>query len=167
MKKTIVAASILFLLLTACKVNYSFTGASISPDVKTMTIGNFANKAPTVVPTLSRDFTEALRDYFTSNTNLSLVEHGGDLSITGSITGYSVIPVAIQGNETAALNRLTITVAVKFTNRTNEKQNYETTFSRYQDYSSQQPLVAVQASLITVINEQLAQDIFNKSVANW
>ena len=155
------------LLLVSCRVNYSFTGASISPNVKTVTILYFPNQAPLVVPDLSRSLTDAIRDYFTSQTNIVLVDRGGDLVIEGAITGYAVQPIAIQGNETAAMNRLTITVNVKFTNRTNEKQNFETSFSRYQDYQSTLPLIAVQDALIKEINDQLVQDIFNKSVVNW
>jgi hypothetical protein len=154
-------------LLPACKVSYSFTGAAIAPDVKTISIMNFPNKATPVVPTLSRDLTEMLRDYFISQTSLTLVDRNGDLNLEGSITGYSVLPVAIQGNETAALNRMTITVSVKFTNRKDEKQNFESSFSRYQDYPSTQPLASVQDDLIAQINQQLVEDIFNKSVANW
>ena len=160
----------LFLLLTlvSCRVNYSFTGASISPDVKTISIDYFQNKSTLVVPTLSRDLTEALRDYFTSQTSLSLQERGGDLVLEGTITSYEPgKPMAIQGNETAALNRMTISVSVKFTNKKDEKQNYETTFTRYLDYPSSQPLSAVQSTLIEEINKQLVQDIFNKSVVNW
>ena len=79
-----------FLLLTlvSCRVNYSFTGASISPDVKTITIDYFQNKSTLVVPTLSRDLTEGLRDYFTSQTSLALQERGGDLVLEGTITSY-------------------------------------------------------------------------------
>ncbi len=155
------------LFLPSCKVNYSFTGAAISPDVKTISIPDFPNKAIPVVPTLSRDFTQALRDYFTSQTNLTLVERNGDLSLEGTITGYSVLPVAIQGNETAAMNRLTITVSVKYTNKKDEKQDFESSFSWYQDYPSSQPLNAVQQTLIEAINQKLVEDIFNKSVAGW
>ncbi len=158
----------ILLTLVSCKVNYTFTGASISPDVKTITIDYFQNKASIVIPTLSRDLTESLRDYFTSQTSLTLTPSGGDLILEGTITGYDAgKPVAIQGNETAALNRMTITVSVKFTNRKDEKQNYEQSFSRYQDYSSTQPLSAVQNQLIEEINKMLVQDIFNKSVVNW
>lgn len=150
-----------------CSINYSFTGASISPSVKTVSIPNFPNNAPLVVPTLSRTVTEALRDYFTSQTNLVVVDRQGDLNLDGTITQYSVQPVAIQGNETAAMNRLTITVNVKFTNRTDPKQKWESSFSRYQDYSSSFNLVSVQDGLIKEITDQLVQDIFNKAVVNW
>ena len=148
-------------------MGYSFTGASVSPAVKTVSILYFTNNAPLVAPTLSRVLTNSMRDYFTSHTSLNLVERNGDINIEGSITGYSVQPVAIQGNETAALNRLTITISVKFTNKTDEKQNYETTFSRYQDYPSSNDLNNVQDDLITLIDEQLIQDVFNKAVVNW
>jgi hypothetical protein len=159
----------LFLLFqTSCRVSYSFTGASISPNVKTLTIRYFPNNASNVVPTLSTTFTNALKDYFTSQSNLNLVDHGGDLTVEGSITGYDpALPVAIQGNETAAMNRMTITVNVKFTNRTNEKQNFESSFSRYKDYPSTQPLPSIQDQIIKEINDQLVQDIFNKAVVNW
>ena len=158
----------LLLINNSCRMGYSFTGASISPDVKTISIQYFANTASLVVPTLSRVFTDALKDYFTSQTNLMLVDRNGDLTLEGAITGYAVQPVAIQGNETAAMNRLTITVTVKFTNKKNEKQNFENkSFSRYQDYPSSQNLAAVQDGLIKLINDQLITDIFNQAVVNW
>jgi len=151
----------------ACRMSYSLTGASISPNVKTVSIPTLPNNAPLVVPTLSRTITNALRDYFTSQTNLNLVDQNGDLNVEGTITGYVVQPVAIQGNETAAMNRLTITVSVKFTNKTDEKQNWESTFSRYLDYSSSVSLSSAQDGLIYDITGQLVQDIFNKAVVNW
>lgn len=151
----------------SCKMSYSFTGASISPEVKTISIENFPNKALLVVPTLSRNLTEALQNYFTSQTNLVLVERNGDLQLEGAITGYTVQPQAISGNEVAQLNRLTITVKVTFTNKFNEKQNFDQNFSRYLDYPSSQNLVNVQDALIAEINDQLVQDIFNKAVVNW
>jgi hypothetical protein len=157
----------IFLFLPSCRVSYSFTGASISPSVKTVSIANIQNNASLVVPTLSRTLTEALWDYFTGQTNLVLVDRGGDLSLDGTITQYVVQPVAIQGNETAALNRLTIAVNVKFINKTDPKQNWETTFSRYQDYASSYNLSSVQDLLIKDITDQLVQDIFNKAVVNW
>ncbi len=163
---------ILFFVLSvvqdSCRMSYSFTGASISPNVKTISIGYFANNASLVVPTLSRVLTDGLKDYFTSQTKLILVDHNGDLEIEGAITSYTIQPIAIQGNETAAQNRLTISVTVKFINRKNEKQNFENkTFSRYQDYSSTQNLSALQDQLIKQIDDQLIQDIFNQCVVNW
>lgn len=149
-------------------MSYSFTGASISPNVKTVAIPNLINSAPFVVPTLSRTLTNALTDYFTSQTNLDVVSRNGDLNLEGTITNYAVQPVAIQGNETAAMSRLTITVNFKFTNKMNEKQNWETSFSRYLDFPSIPGLTpANQETIIAGITEQLVQDIFNKAVVNW
>jgi hypothetical protein len=158
---------IILLFQSGCRVGYSFTGASVSPEVKTVSIIYFPNNAHFVVPTLSRTLTDALRDYFTSHTSLNLIERNGDISIEGTITGYDVQPIAIQGNETAAMTRITITISAKFTNRTNEKQNFESTFSRYQDYPSSKDLSAVQDELISQINDQLVQDVFNKAMVNW
>jgi hypothetical protein len=146
---------------------YSFTGASISPEIKTISIHYFPNNAPLVNSTLSQEFTEALRDKFTSQTSLSLIEKSGDLNIEGEITGYSTKPIAIQGNETAALNRLSVTVRVRFTNNIDESQNFESNFSQYQDYPSSSNLSSVEDGLIEAINKALVEDIFNKAVVNW
>jgi hypothetical protein len=149
-------------------MGYSFTGASISPDVKTISIQYFTNNASLVVPTLSRTITETLKDYFSTQTSLALVTRNGDLNIEGSITNYSVNPMAIQGNETAAMNRISVTINVKFTNTKNEKQNFDNvSFTRSQDYSSTLSLSTVEDALLKEISNQLVQDIFNKSVVNW
>ena len=109
----------------------------------------------TVEPTLSQKFTDALRDKFQRETNLTLLTKGGDLQIEGSITGYRTSPVAIQANETAAMNRLTISVEVTFTNTVDDSKSYKSSFSRYEDYPSSQNLSEVQETLIDQINEML------------
>lgn len=161
----------ILILITAFLLNgcgfYSFTGASIAPDIKSISIQQFANLAPLVQPTLSQVFTLALRDKFASQTNLSLVQSNGDLNIEGEITGYSNQPIAIQGNQQAALNRLSITVKVRFTNKKDIKQDFESSFTRYRDYSSQSNLSEVESGLIDEIDKDLVDDIFNKSVVNW
>ena len=152
--------------MSGCGV-YSYTGASVSPDIKTISIKYFTNLAQLAPPTLSQVFTEAMKDKFISQTNLTMVERNGDLNFEGTITGYSTSPIAIQGNETAAKNRLTITVNVKFTNQKDEKMNFETTFTRYSDFDSNAILSSVETVLIKDINTQLVQDIFNKAIINW
>jgi len=159
---------ILLVLQSSCRTSYSFTGASISPDVKTVSIQYFTNNATLVMPALSQRLTDALKDYFTSQSNLVLVDRNGDLNLQGSITGFTNQPIAIQGNETAAMNRITITLSVTFTNKKNETQNFENkTFARYQDYSSSLSLSEVQDELVKQINDKLVQDIFNQAVVNW
>lgn len=162
--------AIFILILSGCKINYSFTGASIPPEVKTINIIYFPNNAPLVVPTLSQTLTDGLRDRFTSETSLDLVNEGGDLIMEGSITGYRTSPVAIQtnqGEDQAALNRLTISIEVTYTNTFDDNLSFESTFSRYADYSSQQNLEEVQDGLIEEINSMLIDDVFNKAVVNW
>ena len=159
--------SIGILVLSSCKIHYSFTGATQMADVKTVSIQTFRNNATLAPPILSQSFTEALKDIFTSQTNLGIISQNADLNFEGEVTNYITSPVAIQSNDQAALNRLTISVSVKFTNTKDEKQNFETTFSRYADYSSTQSLNAVQTQLIDDINKELVQDIFNKAMINW
>lgn len=160
---------IIFMVLfcVGCKVNYSFSGASISPEVKTISIEYFANRAPLANPLTSQKLTETLKDLFISQTSLTLVKKQGDLQFEGEIIGYRTAPMAIQGNETAALNRLTITVSVRFKNQKDKKQNFESNFTRFADFASSENLTSVEEGLIEEINDQLVQDIFNKSVSNW
>jgi hypothetical protein len=156
------------LLLPVCGCGvYSFTGASISPDIKTVSIEYFPNRASMVQPTVSQVFTEKLRDKFVSETNLTLINDPGDLRFEGFIADYFTAPTAIQGNEQAALNRLTIAVKVKFVNTKDEKMSFESTFSRYVDYDSQRSLNLIENQLISEICSQLTDDIFNKAVINW
>ena len=154
------------ILLCACGI-YSFTGASITSDAETVSIGYFQNNASMVQPTLSNNMTESLKDQFISQTNLSLTDASGDLQFEGEITGYKVKPIAIQANETAAQNRLTISVKVTFTNTLDENQNYSQSFSHYADFDSSQDLSSVETELIDQIVEVLSENIFNKAVANW
>jgi hypothetical protein len=164
----IIFAVFLFVLFSGCRViNYSFVGGNLDPAIKTISILYFPNNAPIIQPTLSQSFTSALQDKFSSQTKLTSVSRGGVLNIEGSITGYSTQPIAIQGNEQAAMNRLTIVVSVKFTNKLDEKQDFEQTFSRYADYLSTLNLSSVEETLIKQINDQLVEDIFNKAVVNW
>ena len=167
MRKLVLLSSILLITLYSCKVNYSFTGASIAPDVKTISISYFPNYAALVSPILSPLFTEDLRDIFIVQTSLKLVDNSGDLHLEGEITDYKTAPIAVQSNQTAAENRLTITVKVRFINTKDTEQNFESSFSRFADYSATTNLSSVEEELIKEINDQLVQDIFNKSVSNW
>jgi hypothetical protein len=152
---------------TSCTLKFSFSGASISPDVKTFSVAFFPNMAPLVNPTLSATFTEALKLKFLSGTSLSQINEDGDLSFEGEITGYAVTPQAITAGEVAARNRLTITVHVKFVNKIDPSQNFDKSFSQYEDYDSQQDLAMVEGQLVELVLEKLMEDIFNASVANW
>ena len=157
----------LLVIINGCKVNYSMSGASISPDVKTIAIRYFTKTTSLGPSSLSQVFTEQLKDKFLTQTNLSITNENADLTLEGTISSYVITPQAIQANETAASNRLSITVNVKFTNLKDEKQNFETAFTRFSEYSSSENISSVEDKLILDINDQLVDDIFNKSVINW
>ena len=161
----------MFLLLIAvvihsCKISYTFTGASIPPEAKTVSIQYFQNQAPLVQAQLSQLFTDALKDRFSNQTSLELINGDGDLNFEGYISGYEMKPVSIQ-QDAASENRLTITIKVKYINNYDPKQNFDTSFTAYEDYPSSNNLSDVEGELMEVIIEKLIDDIFNKSVANW
>ena len=155
-------------LLGGCSiVKYSFSGTSIQPDVKTVTINYFEYKALKVNPTLSNDLTEAMKEKFRKLTKLEQVDMDGDLELSGTVTGYEVRAAAVTADEVAAMNRLTVNVNLKFTNRKYPEEDFEKSFSAYSDYDSTNSLDAVEASLCEEIVEKLAEDMFNASVAQW
>jgi hypothetical protein len=170
MKKIFIAASLIitaFLLGGCSVVKYSFSGTSIQPDVKTVTINYFEYKALKVNPSLSNDLTEAMKDKFRKLTKLEQVEMDGDLELQGAVTGYEVRASAVTANEVAAQNRLTVSVSLKFINRKYPEEDFEKSFSAYSDYDSTNSLDAVEATLCEEIVEKLVEDMFNASVAQW
>ncbi len=158
---------LIFALTGGCGGGYSFTGASISPDVKTVSVTFFENYAQLVNPALSQTVTESLKDIFLVQTSLEVIQRDGDLQFEGSIVDYSVRPLAIQSDEQAAQNRLTISLSVIFTNTKDSEKDFESRFTRFGDFDSDQDLSAVEDELVEQITTELVQDIFNKSVVNW
>ena len=161
----------LIVLLTALTLNscgpYNFTGTG-KIDAKTFQVNYFQNNAPLVQPGIERTFTLKLQDIIQNQTNLNLVRTNGDLTYEGEITNYTITPMAATADLTAAQNRLTITVNVRYTNKNNEKDNFEKPFSFYYDYPGDQQLIG--SSLTTaldVIFERITQDVFNESLAKW
>lgn len=146
---------------------YSFNGASISSETKSVQIDYFSNSSSMGKAGLSDDIVEGLKDKFSNETNLTIINSDGDLFFKGSITSYSVKPIAIQADETAAKNRLTISVKVRFENKLDLDNNYDQSFSRYADYYSTTELSSIEDELVNQIIAELIDDIFNKAVANW
>jgi len=153
-------------MLTSCGI-YSFTGASIPPGAKTVSVQYFPNNASLVEPTLSQVFTNALRDKFSTQTNLRMVDKNGDLALEGEIVEYKTTPEAIQADQTAAENRLTIVVNVRFTNKLEPAKDFETRFTQFVNYPSTENLNSAQADLIKKIVGDLTDNIFNAAVVNW
>jgi hypothetical protein len=156
----------LTIAISGCHI-YSFTGASIEPGTKTVRVQTIENRADLVVPSLSQKMTLQLKNKFLNSTSLEQTTAEPDLDFTGEITGYTVTPLAAQANETAALNRLTITVNINHVNNKNPDKSWETSFSKFADFNATVDVSTVQEQLIDDISEQLAEAIFNKAVVNW
>lgn len=165
--KTAAVCAVSLCVLAACKVTYSLSGASIPADARTVSIPYFPNNATLVSPTLSSTLTDELQTRFMNQTKLQLVPENGDLAFQGEITNYTVMPVAVTSDDMAAMNRLTITVKVKFTNNIDPTFNYDQSFSAFQEYSSSLDLSTAESSLIPELVTQLVDDIFNAAVSNW
>lgn len=155
------------LILTACSGGYSFTGASIPPGAKTLSVATFPNNASTVNPQLSQKLTEGLRQMFSSQTPLTVTTADSDLQVEGQIIGYDTRAAALSSNDEVSTNRLTITIKVRFTNSIDPEANFEQQFSRYRDYPASKDFSAVENSLVDEIVTDLCEDVFNKSVVNW
>lgn len=154
-------------VFTACKVGYSFTGASIAPSVKTFSVYYFPNRAKLVNPNLSQSFNDGLQEKLIRQTSLSQITENGDLEYSGQITEYEIRPMNIQQGDLAALNRLTVGIKVKFVNNKDHEQDWEKSFTAFEDFESSQSLSNVEDDLVTEIIKKLTDDIFNASIANW
>ncbi len=161
--------AILILILTSCTISYKFNGASINYNViKTISISDFPIRAALVYPPLEEVFTNSLKDAYTRQTRLQMVDVNGDLQIEGEITAYDLTPQAVGTDAYATMTRLTISVKVTFINTKEPQYDFENrTFSAYQDFSSDRMLTDVQDELIEVITDELVELIFNATVANW
>lgn len=165
--RPLLVSLLLFPLFWGCAGGYSFTGASIPPEAKTISVKTFPNYASTVNPQLSQKLTDELRNLFSSQTSLSVVSSDGDLEVSGEITDYSTRASALSGSDEVAMNRLTITIKVKFVNNIDPEANFEQSFSRFKDYNAQLNFSSVESGLMSEIVTELCEDIFNKSVVNW
>ena len=167
MKKIILSLLITTTLIGCASWPYSMTGGNVG-DAKTIQVDFFPNQAPLVEPALTQKFTNDLQDLFTRQTNLTLTGSNGDLHFSGEITGFRVTPMSGTAAQTAAQNRLTVTVNVRFVNKLNEKDDFEKSFSFYSDFAANAQLTGgiLEAALDEIV-ERITQDIFNASVAKW
>ena len=163
-KNSLVFILVLF-IFNSCGI-YSFTGAAI--EGKTINIHFIENNARTIVPTLSATLTEKIRKKIFTQSSLSQVNaENTDYDLNGSITNYEVTVAAIQGQEQASKNRLSISIQIIFENRLDKNKSFSQTFTRFADFNSTQQISAIESSLINDIGEQLADDIYNKAFVNW
>ncbi|MCI1752377.1 MAG: LPS assembly lipoprotein LptE [Flavobacteriales bacterium] len=163
----LLAALISCVVLASCAVHYSTSGGSVPAGAKTISVDLLDARAPLCTPQTAQSITEEMRDLLQSQTPLTMIRTDGDIAYTGAIAGYDVQPVAIQANETAALNRLTITVSLHYANKLEPKADADLSVSRFADYPSDQDLSSVEDGLVREIGKQLAQDIFDRTLGNW
>lgn len=162
----------LLLPLFGCGV-YGFTGASISPETKTISIQTFYNNAVLGPSNMSVLFTEKIRDYYQQNTNLALVDDNGDLQVDGYIADYKITPVAANasrnssGQDLSSLSRITITIFATYVNVNDDTFDFEQRFSFFIDFDQNLDLAANEQTFVEEIFDQIVIDIFNASVANW
>lgn len=154
------------MIFTSC-VRFTFSGASIPEGAKTFSVNYFVNNASLVNPSLSQLITDKLRERIQSQTSLIMVNDNADLTFEGEIINYVVQPTALQANDVASLNQLTITINVKYSNKIDEKQSFSQQFSRYQQFSSTVTFSSVESSLTEQIVDDLVDDIFNRAFINW
>jgi hypothetical protein len=120
-----------------------------------------------VAPTLSQVLTEKLKTKFINETQLKLAQSDGDLQFSGKITEYRTAPVAVQGNQSNAVNRLTMTAEITFENKKDETKNFTQTFTNFVDFPASQNFAAVENELIAKVTDMMVTDVFNKAFINW
>ncbi|RAU83264.1 LPS assembly lipoprotein LptE [Pontibacter arcticus] len=157
------------LSLSGCGV-YSFSGTTLSPDIKTISIQNFENSTGEGPANLTQLVTNNFKEFYRRNTNLTILQREGDLQLEGQIVSFTFTPAAIERdgiNNQAALNRLTLGVQVRFTNTKNPEESFEQLFSIPQDFPENVDVTQLSPAQINQLTERLVTDVFNKTVANW
>lgn len=167
---TIILGILLPLSLNSCGA-YNFTGGDVGT-AKTFEVRffqNYATQSPgsVISPGLDRNFTLSLQDLLLNQTSLDLVTTNGDLIFEGEIVEYRVAPMTATAAQNAAQNRLTMSVNVRFFNKTKEDSDFEQRFSFFYDYPANSQLDAIEGEAQEVLFERINQDIFNAALADW
>lgn len=157
----------LSVLMSACSINMTMSGASIPENLNTFSVQYFENRAPLINPVLSQNLTEGLKDRISNESRLNLVNGTGDVDFSGEITQYSVRPMAIQADAVSAETRLSMTIKVRYKNYKDPKLNWESSFSAFRDFESSQNINAIENDLTEEMIEELTENIFNKAFADW
>ena len=159
---------LIFLLMPSCLISYKFNGASIDySKTKSISIADFPNNAALVYPPLSNNLSEGIRDIYSRQTRLQILRRGGDLELEGEITNYQLTPMAIAADSYSAETKLTLTVKVRFTNNVAPEESFEKTYSAFQTFDSSRMLNDVQEELCNTMIQEIAENIYNDTVAKW
>ena len=154
-------------LMHGCAIQMTFDGASIPENVHTASVQKFDNRAAYINPVLSQTLTEALKDRVINGSRLTLAEETGDVDFSGEIVGYETEPLAIQADAVSAETRLTVRINVRYENFKDPEKSWESSFSAYRDFPSEQNITAIEGELVSEIVEELTENIFNKAFADW
>ena len=174
--KNILSATVQYVILSvfavlsfcSCTIGFTMNGASIDySKTHSIAISDFPNHAALVNPSLANDLTEGIRDIFIRQTRLNVQRQSGDLELEGEITGYQLTPMAISADSYSAETKLTITVKVVFTNNVNPDESFEKTYSAYQTFDSTRLITDVQDELCATMITEIAENIYNDTVAKW
>jgi hypothetical protein len=164
----IMCAVAAYVVAVACTVSYKFNNAKLDYSLyKTIAIADFPNNAALVYPPLYSQFNDALKDYYSRQTRLQIVQQNGDYNIEGAIVGYNLQQMGVGSDNLAAQTRLTMTVRVNFSNNVNPSEDFERTFSANRTFDSSTPFDDVQGQLATELIEEIIDQIFNATVAGW
>ncbi|MBQ8100189.1 MAG: LptE family protein [Paludibacteraceae bacterium] len=154
--------------LSSCLIQYKFNGASIDySKIKTIAIADFPNNAALVYAPLSNDLSEGIRDQYTKQTRLQVNRRDGDLELEGEITGYDLAQMSVSADSYASETKLTLTVKVRFTNNVNPEESFEKTYSAFQTFDASRLLNDVQEELCKEMIKEIAENIYNDTVAKW
>lgn len=163
----IIAALLIALSVSSCKVSYSFTGINVSKDVKTFQVDYFPNNAPLIEPGLNEDFRNKLIERINRQTDLTQVKSGGDIVFQGEIVDYKIEPVALAAGQTAAQSRLTIVIKIEYTNNLNSDDNISKRYSWYYDYPASTSLEDIKTTAHEEILKTILDNLFNDTLAKW
>lgn len=166
--KTVMVALASVLLMQGCTVSYKLNGASIDYNtIKTITLETFSNRAAYQWAPMAPMFNNTLSDRYNSQTKLRQVKRDGDLVISGEIVSYDQTNKSISADGYSSMVQLKMTVKVKFTNNKQHNDDFDKTFTANREYDSSQQLSAVQEELVQQMIDDIVDQVFNATVANW
>ena len=159
------------LLLSSCwPTSVSFRDGSVPDEWKRFMIETLESDAANAPLSYAPQLTEELKDAIQNRVGLKLVGAESDdpqIIITGKVQNYDVAPVAVQGDDVAAKNRLTVTAFFEIFITQPDEDVMEVRANRFVDFDSNVDVGTVQNQLFDEINEQIIQDVLNKLLSNW
>lgn len=158
----------LVLLLSACRLELTFNGASIDYNkVKSISVADFNNVAELIHPPLAQEFSERVRDKYSKQTRLKVLKTAGDMQLEGEIVGYMLTPMAVGQDSYSAETKLTLTINVRFVNTKSQEEDFEKQYSVFRTFDSNRMITEVQDELMAEMTEEIADIIYNDTVARW